>query len=527
VIPGKQFTSDDLLHAAWRRKWLILVSFVLVTTATIVVVGRMPDRYRAEALIVTAPQSVSQDFVRATITPRTQIRDRLPTINQQILSRASLEPIIRDLNLYADMRQTSPMELVINRMRNDIAITVVEGSESFRISYQAAETAQLAVQVTDRLARTAIESNVRDREVLAQATSSFLESQLEDARHRLVEQEKRLEGYRLLHGPELPSQLQSNMQAIQNLQLQIQSLNDSLNRDRDRRLLLTRQVADLQSEQFNGEPGAGTSGSTAGSPASDVTIGAQLEKAIADLSALEVRLTPEHPDVIRAKRLVDDLEEKARKERKSNVDGSARTRPLTATEIAKRNRVKELQSELESVDRQIAQKLTDETELRTALQGYRTHVEAVPTRESELASLTRDYDTLQTQYRTLLQKKEDSKVAEELERRQVGEQFKIVDPPRLPEKPYRPNRPLIDVVGAAGGLALGFALALLLEVTDRSFKTATEVGLVLNMPVLGLIPMVITRAERRRARWRHIGLSAGLVVMVAACAAVVWLTFRL
>src|SRR5207248_479495 len=146
----------------------------------------------------------------------------------------------------------------------------------------------------------------------------------------------------------------------------------------------------------------------------------------------------------------------------------------------------------------------------------------VPIRESELASLTRDYDTLQTQYRTLLAKKEDSKVAEELERRQVGEQFKIVDPPRRPEKPYKPNRLLIDVAGAFGGLALGIALTLLLEVGDRTLKTPTDIRLVLNMPVLGLIPVVVTHSERRRARWRHIGLSLGLAGMFAACAMVVW-----
>jgi len=527
VIPGKQYTSDELLQALWRRKWLIVVSFVLVSTATVVVASRMPDRYRAEALIVAAPQSVSQDFVRTTITPLTQIRDRMPTINQQILSRASLEPIIRDLNLYAALRQTSPMEAVINRMRNDIAITVAEGSESFRISYQAADTARLAVQVTDRLARTAIEANVRDREVLTQETSSFLGSQLEDARSRLVEQEKRLEAYRLRYGNELPNQLQSNMQAMQNVQLQIQSLNDSLNRDRDRRMLVARQLADLQSEQFIGDPAASAAGSTTAPAATNVAIGAELEKAIADLRALEVRLTPEHPDVIRAKHLVADLEDKARKEADADARGGGRRQPLTATEIAKRNRVKELQAEIESLDRQIAQKLTDERALQTSLQGYRGRVEAVPTRESELASLTRDYDTLQTQYRTLLTKQEDSKVAEELERRKVGAQFKIVDPPRLPEKPYRPNRLLIDLLGAAGGLALGLTLTVLLELIDRSFKTATEVGLVLSMPVIGLIPMVITRAERRHARWRHLAFSVGLAAMCAACLTVVWLTFRI
>jgi polysaccharide chain length determinant protein (PEP-CTERM system associated) len=526
VIPGKQYTPSDLLRAAWDRKWLVVLSFVIVTTVTIVVASRLPDQYRAEALIVTTPQSVSQEFVRATITPRTQLRDRLPTIKQQILSRSRLEPIINELNLYAEVRQTKPMEALIDRMRSDITISVVEGSESFRISYEAAETPLLAVQVTERLAQAAIDENVHDRELLVRATSSFLGGQLEDARRRLEEQERRLEGYRLKYGPQLPTQLQSNMQAIQNTQMQIQSLNDSLNRDRDRRLLVARQLADLQSAQLMGEPAAGSGSVSSGAgPLPDVSVAAQLERALGDLAALELRLRPEHPDLVRAKRLVDDLEKKVRQEAESRADG--RTRPLTATEIAKRNRVKELETELDSLDRQIAKKISDEGELRATLAGYRARVEAVPTRESELAALTRDYDTLQSQYRTLLTKKEDSKVAEELERRQVGEQFKIADPPRRPERPYRPNRRLIDLVGAFMGLGLGIALTLLLEVRDKSLKTGADACLVVGRPVLGLIPIMVTAADRRRERLRQATLSLGLTVVVVACATALWLTFRL
>jgi polysaccharide chain length determinant protein (PEP-CTERM system associated) len=523
VIPGKQYTPDDVVRALWRWKWLILVLFVVVTTTTIVIARRLPDRYRAEVLIVTTPQSVSQEFVRATITPRTQIRDRLPTIKQEILSRARLEPIINDLDLYAAIRRTLPMETVIDRMRSDIAMSVVEGSESFRISYEAADTPLLAVQVTDRLAQAAIDENVKDRDLLVRATSSFLGGQLEDARHRLEEQEKRLEAYRLKYGPQLPTQLQSNMQAIQNTQLQIQSLIDSLNRDRDRRLLVARQLADLQSAQFMGETTAGSGSASFGGGGSDIAAAAQLERALADLRGLELRLTPEHPDVVRAKRLVEDLEKKVEQEAGTKADG--KTRPLTATEIAKRNRVKELETELESLDRQIAKKISDESELRATLAGYRARVEAVPTRESELASLTRDYDTLQSQYRSLLTKKEDSKVAEELERRQVGEQFKIADPPRRPERPYRPNRRMMALGGAAGGLALGLGLTLLLELGDRSLKTGADACLVVGRPVLGLIPRVVTAADRRQARWRHVALSLGLAVVFVGCATALWLTF--
>jgi polysaccharide chain length determinant protein (PEP-CTERM system associated) len=527
VIPGKQYTANDVLKIVWDHKWLILVSFVVVTTTTVVFASRLPNRYRAEALIVTTPQSVSQEFVRATITPRTQLRDRLPTIKQQILSRARLEPIINDLDLYADMRRTRPMEAVIDRMRSrDIEISVVEGSESFKISYEAADTPLRAVQVTERLAQAALDENVRDRELLARATSSLLGGQLEDARRRLEEQEKRLETYRLKYGPELPTQLPSNMQAIQNTQMQIQSLNDSLNRDRDRRLLVARQLADLQSAQLIGDPGVGGSGSmvSAGSPMPDVSTVTQLENALAELRTLELRLTPQHPDLVRAKRLVDDLEAKLEKESQSRADGNAR--PLRATEIVKRNRIKELQTELESIDRQMATKVADEKALRATLATYRARVEAVPTRESELASLTRDYDTLQSQYRTLLTKKEDSKVAEELERRQVGEQFKIADPPRQPEKPYRPNRPMIDLAGAVCGLALGLALTLLLELRDKSLKTGADACLILDRPVVGLIPVILTAADRRRARVRHAGLSLGLAVVFVTCATALWLTFH-
>jgi polysaccharide chain length determinant protein (PEP-CTERM system associated) len=527
VIPGKQYTPEEWLRAIWARKPLILVTFLTVTTTAVVVAGRLPDRYRAEALIVTAPQSVSPEFVRATITPRTQIRDRLPTISQQIKSRARLEPIIRELDLYAAVRRTQPMEMVIERMRSDIAIDVVEGSESFRISYQGADTPLLAVQVTERLAQAAVDENVRGREVLARATSSFLASQLEDARRRLEEQEKRLEAYRLRHGSELPTQLQSNMQAIQNIQLQIQSINDSLNRDRDRRLLVARQLADLQSEQLMGEPRSGAAAGRAAPapPVTDTSAAARLETALAELRALELRLTPQHPDVIRARHLVEDLEKKAEEE--ASPDPNGRIKPLTATEIARRNRVKELQAEIDSLDRQIAKKGGDEAELRGTLQMYRARVEAVPTRESELASLTRDYDTLQSQYRTLLAKKEDSKVAEELERRQVGEQFKVVDPPRRPERPFRPNRPLIDLAGAGGGLALGIALSLLLEYRNKSLKSADDVRLALGLPVIGLIPLVMTAADRRRAHWQRAALSLGLLLFSAACSTAVWLTFRI
>jgi polysaccharide chain length determinant protein (PEP-CTERM system associated) len=519
VIPGRQYTPEDILRRAWARRWLILMPAVLAGTATVAVSSRMPDRYRAETLILVVPQSVPQEYVRATVT--SEIQDRLPTISQQILSRTRLERIINDFELYAAERQTRPMEEIVDLMRRNIEVEIVPGSESFRVRFESRDPA-LATGVTERLAGLFIEENLRDRTVMAEETSAFLESQMEDARERLVEQERKLETYRLEHGPELPTQLQSNIQAIQNAQTQVQALNESLNRDRDRRLLVARQLADLRSEEFLAEPGTGGG---AGLQASS-TVG-QLDQAIAELSALEARLTEEHPDLVRARRLVAELEQKFMQETTTESPLETPVRPPTPSEIARRNRVRELQAEIESLDRQIEAKLITEAEIRQTLETYQARVEAVPTRESELTSLTRDYETIQELYRALLAKREESRIAENLERRQVGEQFKILDPPREPEKPFSPNRRLIDMAGAFAGLFLGVGLAAFLEFSEAGLRDEADVLAAIGVSPLAVIPQILTTAELRRRRRRSVAWSVMTATVLVACATVVVLTFRL
>lgn len=513
MIPGREYNSGEVLRGIfWGRKWVILLSFVIIFTITIVLVSRLPNRYRSETLILAVSQKVSQDFVRQTVTSET-VKDRLPTLEQQILSRSRLEQIIQELNLYPELRRKMPIEIVVARMQDDFDLKMVDGADSFRLSYESASP-QLAMQVTGKLASLFIQENSRDRTVMAQEASSFMESQLEDTRRRLVEQEQRLAAYNLKYGPELPTRLQSNMQAIQTIQSQLQSVTDTINRARDRRLLVQRQLADLQSEEFLLEAGA----NAATSQSQSTSTIAQLNTATAELKALELRVTPAHPDLVRAKSLVRELEARVKQE--------AADKTLTPAEIVRRNKARELQAAIAGIDQEIATKAAEQTQLRKAIQTYQSHVEAVPSRESDLASITRDYDTLQTLYRTLLAKREDSKIAENLEQRQVGEQFKILDPPRKPERPAWPNRRLFDLGGALGGLVFGVLLAAVLEYFDKSLKVQADVAAVLNVPVLAMIPSIMSGSDRRRARWRRVELSLGLLMVVAICATAVWLTFH-
>ena len=518
MLPGKKYQPEDLLRVASRRKWTIAVPFLTLTLLTVIGSQLLPNRYRSETLIMVVPQRVPESYVKATVTSR--IEDRLQSISQQILSRTRLERIIQDFGLYPKERQGGIMEDVVERMRRDITVQVVKG-DAFRIAY-ASDNPQTAMKVTERLATLFIDENLKDREVLAVGTNEFLEAQLEDARRQLVEQEKKVEEYRRRYSGQLPSQLQSNLQAQQNTQLQIQTVVDAANRARDRKLVLERLLSYAEPVPAASAPAAPTPDDTAPAPAGQ-TATQQLETARAALAALERRLMPDHPDVRRMKRIIADLEPKAAVEAARPSAPPTPARATSPQDSARVTREREMRAELDGINREIAQKEAEERRLRAEAASYQTRIDAVPSRESELAELTRDYETTQKVYQDLLAKKQDSQVAANLERRQIGEQFKVLDVARLPEKPSSPNRWLIGGAGTLGGLLVGIGLVALLEYRDRSFRSERDVQAVLSLPVLATVPLMRTDEEKRHTRrGRLLAWGSAAAVVSLAAAAVVW-----
>ena len=513
MIPGKKYTPEDLLLILWRRKWLIIIPTVLAAAAMYSYTRTLPNRYRSETLVMVQPAQVRQDLVRSA--NQSNATDRIQTITQQIMSRSRLEAIITDLNLYEVQRRSGLMEDVVENMRRDVSVNVVRG-DAFRISYVSG-TPVTAMRVTERLARLFIDENLRDREMLAQGTSQFLGSQVDDARRRLVEQEKKLEAYRRSHSGELPSQQSSNLTALSNSQMQVQSLVDSMARDRDRLQLIERQIAELTApdpeEDTIVDAGSGT--------IRGGTTQQQLATARSTLSQLELRLKPEHPDIGRMKRLIRDLEKRADAEALQEPVSPEARRPRTPAELARRARVKQLQQDSESLTKIIAYKEAEEKRLRGMAATYQARAEAAPTRETELIELMRDYSTLQNLYASLLGKNEESKLAVNLESRQIGEQFRILDPARVPERPFSPDRLRLNGMGTLGGVAFGLAFVLLLEWRDTSLKNDDDVRVATGLPVLAFVPVLVTRLDKQRARRRRIfaGLATAITLLVVAAAA--------
>ena len=517
MIPGKTLTPDDIAAIIWRWKWLIVIPGIVGAIVAFGYARTLKDRYRSEAVIMMTQQRVREDLVRSTI--RSTLTERIQTISQQIMSRTRLEGIIVDLDLYPEERRTGLMEDVVERMRRDVSVQTVRG-DAFRVAYMS-ESPTTAMRVAERLAGLFIDENLKDREQMALGTSQFLEAQLEDARQRLVETERKLEAYRRAHAGQLPSQVQSNLTAINSTQQQAQRLQDALARDRDRLQLIERQLADDAAPEVPSEAPVldPSSGSVAGGSAAQ-----QLALARTALRNMELRLKPEHPDIGRMKRLIVTLEQKAEREA---LEMPLTTSGRSKSEVARLNRIQELERTAERLRESIAAREAEQDRLRGVVGEYQKRLEAAPTRETELIELTRDYDTLHRMYTSLLAKSEESKLSVNLETRQVGQQFRILEPARVPPRPFSPNRTRLYAMGAFGGLGLGMAIVFLIVYKDSSLKTDDDVVVSLGIPVLALVPMIKTTVDDRRLRQRRLmlgGATAVLVILVGGAA--LWLVTR-
>lgn len=517
MLPGKNYSVDEIAQILLNRWWLVALPFVLGTVGGIFLYQQTPEQYRSQTMIMVVPQRVPDTYVKPTVTGT--VEDRLASINDQILSRSRLERIITDYDLYREDRaEGAIMQDVVEQMRGDIEVDPpANGQQTFKVGYSSSDPGT-ARKVTERLASLYIEENLRDRESLAENTSLFLESQLEDARRRLKIQEDKLEVYRSRHSTTMPDQVASNLQAISGFQIQLKEISSSISHGRERRLMLERQLADVESL-----PTSSPLPNVAADPAQRQSAAQQLEMAKAQLEAMKQRYKPEHPDIKAGERLIRDLQLKADEEAKQ-----AKLNPTKASpaELARQRSIRDLKDQIADIDRQISAANVEAAGLRARINEYQSRIDVVPARESELVELTRDYETLRLTYTSLLAKKEDSKLAANLERGQIGEQFRILDPASMPQRPSNQMKRLTMAAGASfAGLFMGLLLVAALEYRDSSFKTEEDVMRVLSLPVLALVPVMGPTPDSRqpRKKWRSaLGLSALFLVVACAAALAVW-----
>jgi len=496
----------QLLAIGLRRKWTILVPFLLATCVTLYLCVVLPPIYRSETTILVEPQQVPEDYVQSSVTG--SVTDRLSTISQQILSRTRLESVIRELALYPELRERYTMEDVVNEMRKNIELNVEEDKKgssrgaasaaAFRLAFMGPDP-EVVQRVTSTLANLYIEENLRVREGLARGTKEFLDREVHDVEQELAAREEALREFRQKNMGELPEQLETNLRTLDQLQEQKSSVLDSLREAEDRQILLQRQLdetpatlADMGSDQDD--------------------IYKRLESKRQQLAALSSRYTELYPDVVTLKKEIAELEERIAGTPEEEDNPQEEEPPAYNLNPA----YQRLKAQVETDQITIKNLREEIQQINSRMRRLQRRVENIPRREQELMSLKRDYETIKQSYDSLMERKINAAIAENLETRQKSERFRILDPANLPQRPVKPNRRKILAIGLMVGLGLGGALAFLREQMDDTFHTVDEVKAFVDIPVIGVIPLAVSPEQMRRKRWVTATVTSVAVVSVAA-----------
>jgi polysaccharide chain length determinant protein (PEP-CTERM system associated) len=430
-------------------------------------------------------QRVPADFVKTTVTSR--IQERLASIEQEITSRTSLEQIIKDYNLYPKQTISQPMEAVVDLMRKNVKVEIArrqrgeEASGHFTISYTD-EDPRTAAVVTNRLADLFIEGNLRMREQQAKGTTEFLKDELDSAQAKLEEQEKLITDFKRRHTGELPEQRDTNLQMLTQLQQIYQRTSESLRSAQDRKLIIQKQLTDLEFPVTSAQAERGQSATAGSSTSPSARTGGvqepQLYELKNQLADLRTKYTEKHPDIVRIKKKIKEME--------SNQDFNFSNNP----------RYRELNSQIEAVNLEIKRLQDDEARIKGEIDKYRARIERTAQREQDITSLTREYQTTKTAYETLLRKSQEAVQAENLERRQKGEQFRVIDAAAVPARPVKPNREKIMLMGLLIAFGSGLGLAFVREQMDRSFHDPEDVEVALGIKILASIPRIVEKTEK-------------------------------
>ena len=489
-----------------RRRWQFLVPFfcgwLLVWGASWLI----PSTYRSGTLILVEQPSVPEKYVVSNID--IDIQHQLDSITQQILSRTRLLHIIENLGLYAADRKRMSPDDVVEKMRKDIEIELTHSDDkklsAFNIYYVSRDP-KMAQAATSELANLFITENLEQRQERAENTTKFLQDQLDQARAKLAAQEAKLRVFKDQHLGELPNQTQSNLQILAGLQSQVQANQDSLNRAKQQNTYLESLI-----NQYRAVEHSSKSGETGG-PVGLTEIDRELDQLKARLADLTSHYTDKHPDVRKTKEQIAQTEKLREKivadmngRAKEAKDASSEPAPTASALDPKSAPVLELDSQLKANRLEIANREAEIKDEQSKINQYQSRLNMAPVMEQQFADITRDYDQSKTDYESLLAKKNQSEMSTDLEKTQQGEHFRMLDPPNLPVKPYKPNRLLLCGAGLAVGLVLGGAFAFGQEKLSGKIYSEREIKKLVPYDVIAEIPAIESLAEHsahRRGSW--------------------------
>ncbi|MBS0153145.1 MAG: hypothetical protein JSS38_00990 [Nitrospira sp.] len=559
--PAPTMSLKDYIGAFHRRRKLVLLTSLGLLTVSLLLAFLWPPTYKSTATILIEEQEIPSDLVRSTITSYAD--QRIETIKQQVMSRTTLWKVVEQFNLYKDQQQSAPAEEIVTRFVKDIEVDVIsadvvdkrtqhatKATIAFTVTYLS-RSPELAQKVANELTSLFLGENLKSRERQAQEATSFLQQEAENLARHISDIDEKIASFKQRAKGALPELMPLNQQLMNQAERELMDIDQQVRGLEERKTYLDGELATVK-------PNTPIL-SVTGERILDST--ERLRALRAEYAAIAANLSPEHPDIIKMKQEIDALEKEAGEppdaDEASKRLNAARTalaadsdrlgpehpdvlqahRKIAGLEqevyrlrSVPRKVVNQrpenpayinLQAQLNSVTSSLEALRSTRTDIKRRLQGYATRLERGPEIEPEYLVLTRDRDTSGQKYQEIRSRLLEAKVSEGLEVQRKGERFSLIDPPSLPEKPYKPNRLAIVLLGfllaVGGGVGMGAAA----ESLDHSIRTPDQLVVLTQQFPLAVIPFMPNEEDvfhvklrRRVVQTAGIGVVATAIVLV-------------
>lgn len=485
MVRNGELGVSDVKRVLRRYWWILPITTILLGAAGLGAALVLPKKYTSQTMVLVEQPTVGADYVKPVVTE--DLNHRLASMQEQILSRTRLQPIIEKFSLYPSDRDRVHIDELVERLRGTVTIKPMEptpGTENHQlpgfyvnVTFGNPRTAQ---QICSEITSMVLAQNADDRQKQVKVTTDFLSQQLEEAKKSLDAQDAKLAQFKRQYLGELPDQEQTNLSILMGMNTQLEANTQALSRAQQEKAftesVLSQQEANWKASQTGQSP---------------ETAEQQLTVLEDQLMNLQARYTPEHPDVVKLKNQIEELKKRLATTPKSSAPADS-TLALSASEPPQ---IQQLRAKLRQDEISITDLTHRQSQIQEQIRQLQGRVEASPIVEQQFKELTRNYQTALDFYNDLLKKRQSAGVAGDLESQQQSEQFKIYDPPSLPDQPSFPKKVVFVGGGLGGGLTLGLGILFLIAASDKSLHNERDVELALKLPVLASVPRLDVAAS--------------------------------
>jgi polysaccharide chain length determinant protein (PEP-CTERM system associated) len=488
MVRNGELSISDVKRVLRRYWWILPITTIFLGAIGLGAALVLPKKYTSHTMVLVEQPTVGPDYVKPVVTE--DLNHRLVSMQEQILSRTRLQPIIEKFGLYPSDRDRVHIDDLVERLRGVVTIKPMEptpGTQSrqlpgfyVNVTFDNPWTAQ---QICAEITSMILTQNAGDRQKQVKVTTGFLSQQLEEAKKSLDAQDARLAQFKRQYLGSLPEQEQTNLSILMGMNAQLEANTQALSRAQQDKAftesVLSQQEANWKASQTGQNP---------------ETAEQQLSALQDQLTNLQARYTPEHPDIIKQKNQIEELKKQLAAAPKRNAPANG----TVQASVSVPPQIQQLRAKLRQDEISITDLTHRQSQIQEQIRQLQGRVQASPVVEQQFKELTRNYQTALDFYNDLLKKRQNAGVAGDLENQQQSEQFRVYDPPSLPDKPSFPKKTYFVGGGLGGGLALGLGILFLIAVSDKSLHNERDVELALKLPVLALVPTLDLAARHAK-----------------------------